>query len=100
MMNSKHLLNSNYPSNVFETYFLKDFRVCPEEISFLKDGYKYLKAGNRLVSLNEVTYDDTYAYLASKYPFIPDWPQNMVCPEEKPLPEGWKQVPEGWKHVG
>ena len=52
MMNSKHLLNSNYPSNVFETYFLKDFRVCPEEISFLKDGYKYLKAGNRLVSLN------------------------------------------------
>ena len=52
MMNSKHLLNSNYPSNVFETYFLKDFRVCPEEISFLKAGYKYLKAGNRLVSLN------------------------------------------------
>ena len=25
MMNSKHLLNSNYPSNFFETYFFKGF---------------------------------------------------------------------------
>ena len=50
MMNSKHLLNSNYPSIFFKHIFFDDFRLCPEDIPFLKAGNRYLKVKNGLVS--------------------------------------------------
>ena len=37
--------------------------------SFLKDGNRYMKAGNRLDDHNFVTYNDIYPYLAQKTTF-------------------------------
>ena len=38
--------------SVSHLHFRPENMVCPKEISFLKAGNRYLKAGNMLVSLN------------------------------------------------
>ena len=46
--------------------------------SFLKDGNRYMKAGNRLDDHNFVTYNDIYPYLVQKTIFGRAWSGCVV----------------------